>query len=584
MPRGGTGGDVSIGRQSRYRVNDDGSISELPGFNFSVSAEQRRWSNYRNDIANAKNQASSFDSQSNEYPFTTLAEATNAANKKQIESIAKLREQYESELSKERQYSALAGQIASLAGTAPLVAQQFPGGGPSPIAFNAAEANALAAQIASLAGPAQVQGGTAQALSAPLAAAQLTAPQQGTPMVAAPVTGASINQSLQNLSAENLLGSSGLAARLNFQVTDQQILDDYNRIKLGRLNNIVEQGNAQIAGITQRINTANQLLAGLPVSDPRRTASQTIIDQLKSDLASVTSAVSQASKQVTEFKPITAQEAAGAKEIASFREFLKLPEERALDQIFQIDPETMRTAVGLGERYRQMANAPIGPTTTPETEALRRQIEGEAVAQLQLGAQLGAEEQRQYQQAARAAQTARGNIFGVGPAVEEAVTTGAAGEQRKLARYGAAAQFLASGETTGAALQRDIAFRDALLQNRLGAAAGFIAGGPSLYNLSQARTGAQQAAFQNYIQANQALPGGFQGQGNQVPFYQTANPEIPVALSAQAASIYNAMQSAQASMYGSQVGAIASTYTSPFQAFGQVAGGIGSLLSPLKFG
>jgi hypothetical protein len=42
------------------------------------------------------------------------------------------------------------------------------------------------------------------------------------------------------------------------------------------------------------------------------------------------------------------------------------------------------------------------------------------------------------------------------------------------------------------------------------------------------------------------------------------------------------MQNAQASMYGSQVGAIASTYTSPFQAFGQVASGIGSLLTPFK--
>jgi hypothetical protein len=38
--------------------------------------------------------------------------------------------------------------------------------------------------------------------------------------------------------------------------------------------------------------------------------------------------------------------------------------------------------------------------------------------QLKLGSTLGAEEQRQYQQAARAAQTARGNIFGVAPDLE----------------------------------------------------------------------------------------------------------------------------------------------------------------------
>ena len=68
-----------------------------------------------------------------------------------------------------------------------------------------------------------------------------------------------------------------------------------------------------------------------------------------------------------------------------------------------------------------------------------------------------------------------------------------------------------------------------------------------------------------------------------MPFYQTTNPGIPAGLTQTAASIYNTMQNAQASMYGSQVGAIASTYTSPFQAFSQVAGGIGSLLSPFKF-
>ena len=53
------------------------------------------------------------------------------------------------------------------------------------------------------------------------------------PAAAAPaaqnITAAGINQAVSSLGAENLLGSSGLAARLNFQVSDQQILDDYNR-------------------------------------------------------------------------------------------------------------------------------------------------------------------------------------------------------------------------------------------------------------------------------------------------------------------------------------------------------------------
>lgn len=565
--------DFSSKRESRYRINQEtGQIEELPGFNYYLSVNQIRKGNYRGFFSDVKKQEKEFDSKAKDYPIASIAEANNQANKIVREQAENLRKQYENELSRERQYAAIASQISGLAGTSPLVAQQFPGGGPAPTPANFAEANALSAQIASLSGPAATPTGTTQALAAPLAAAQV-ASAMNQPMT----TAAGINQAVASLGAENLLGSSGLAARLNFQVSDQQILDDYNRLKLGRLNNIVEQGNTQIAGITQRINTANQLLSGLPANDPRRTASQVIIDQLKSDLASVTEAVNKASKQATDFKPVTLQEPAGSQQVASFREFLKLPEERALDQIFQIDPETMRTAVGLGERYRQMANAPIGPTTTPETEALRRRIESEAQAQLELGATLGAEERRQYEQAARAAQVARGNIFGVAPAVEEAVTTGRLGEERKLQRYGAAAQFLASGETTGAALARDIALRDALTQQRLGAAAGFIAGGPSLYNLAGARTGAQQAAFQNYVAANQALPGGFQTQRTQIPFYQTASPEIPVQLSGQAAQIYNTMSNYQAQTYGDYARAVASQ-PSGAQIFGDIAGGLSNLI------
>jgi hypothetical protein len=389
--------------------------------------------------------------------------------------------------------------------------------------------------------------------------------------------GTDLNQALTQLSSGRNYGASDLSSRLNFQVSDQQILDDYNSTRLGRLNRIVEDGTAQIAGIQSRLAASEELLAGLPSGDPRRTSAKVSIDQLKSDLASVQGAVTKASDQVKNYKPITPDSEDGLKEITSFREFVKLPEERAGEQLRQIDPESYKTAVGLGQRYRQLATEELPATTTPQTEQLRQTIEQEALNQLRLGSTLGAEERRGYEQAVRAAQTARGNIFGLGPAVQEAAQLGAAGEQRKLARYGAAQQFLASGETTGGALQRDLAFRDALIRERLGAASGFLAGGPSLANLAQQRIGQQQAQFQNYINANVAQPGQFNVQANQVPFYQTANPEIPVQLAGNAASIYNTMQNAQASMYGSQVGAIASTYTSPFQAFGQVASGIGSL-------
>jgi hypothetical protein len=383
---------------------------------------------------------------------------------------------------------------------------------------------------------------------------------------------------LAALQADRNFGASDLATRLNFQVSDQQILDDYNNTRLGRLNQLVQQGNTQIAGITERLNTAQGLFNSLPSGDPRRTSSEVYINQLKSDLASVQSGVADATSQIQNYKPLGVDSKEGLQEITSFREYLQLPEERASQQLRQIDPESYQTAVSLGQEYRKMATEPIGPTTTPETEALRRQLEGEAMAQLQLGSQLGAEERRTYEQAARAAQTARGNIFGVAPAVEEAVTTGLTGEQRKLARYGAAMQFLGSGETTGAAAARDLALREGLRQQRLGAAAGFIAGGPSIYNLAQARTQQQQGAFQNYVAAN--LPGatGFaQAPSTAQPFFQIADQGIPVNLQNAFANLYGSQAQYQASTYGAQVGAIAQSYRSPAQAFGSIAGGLGDI-------
>lgn len=393
--------------------------------------------------------------------------------------------------------------------------------------------------------------------------------------------GAAINAAVQGLGAGRNYGSSNLAARLNFQVSDQQILDDFNQAKLGRLNRIVEDGNAQIAGIGERINTANTLLASLPSGDPRRTSSEAFIKELQADLRSVQDAVANAQGQIADFKPATIDSEDGLREITSFREFVKLPEERAGDQLRQIDPEAYQTAVGLGQRYRKMATEELPDTTDPRTEQLRGSLEDEALNQLRLGSTLDQEVRRNVEQGVRAAQTARGNIFGVGPAVEEAMQTGLAGEQRKLARYGAAAQFLGSGQTRSDALQQNLAFRDTLLNNRLGRAADFIAAGPSIGNLAQARVNQQQNMFANYINANQANPGQFNPQANQVPFYQTADPEAGFKGAQTAASIYNQMQASQASMYGSQVGAIAGSYRSPAQNFASIAGGFGSIFGSL---
>ena len=450
------------------------------------------------------------------------------------------------------------------------------------------------------------------------------------------LAGGRTDPALLALSAERNYGASPLAAKVNFQVSDDQILNDYNTAKVDRYTRVVELGNTQAVGIQERLTAAQKLLDTLPANSAQRTASDVYVDGLKKDLASVRSAVSDATSQIGSFKPLAVGSTDAAKEITSFRSFLQLPEERATQQLRQIDPDSYDASVELGKRYRGLAGQPIGQTqsaeteafrsqlekgyrdysastigatTTPETEALRKRIEGEAMSQLALGSQLGAEEQRQYQQAARGAQSARGNIFGIGPAVEEAVTTGAAGEQRKLARYGAASQFLSSGETTGAALSRDtqlrnalqqsklgvggqflssgqtmsdamrgdIAFRDALQQNRLGAASNFIAGGPSVYNLANQRTTGQQGAFQNYIQANQALPGQFGQQPSTASnFYQTTDPSIPVALQNAFASLYGSQANYASSVYGSQVGAI-SRQPSGAQNFATIAGGVGDL-------
>ena len=412
----------------------------------------------------------------------------------------------------------------------------------------------------------------------------LAAQIQGLAAGGAQNQGAMLNQSLSQLSADRNYGASNLSTKLNFQVSDDQILNDYNTSRIGTLKSITDRGNAQIAGITERLNSAQSLLNQLPAGDPRRTSSDVYVNQLKADLSSVQSAVVEANSKIKDFKPIAINSPEAATQITSFREYLQLPEEKATQQLRQIDPESYKTAVGLGRQYRQLATQPLGETTTPQTEELRNTIEQEALNQLRLGSTIGAEEQRGYEQAIRGAQTARGNIFGLGPAVQEASQIGMAGEQRKLARYGAANQFLASGQSTSDALRADLAFRDTLQQNRLGAASNFIAGGPSLYNLANQRTGQQQSAMQQYIQANQALPGQFgQAQSTASPFYQTVDQQIPVQLTNAFNELYRSQANYAASTYGARVGAIASQ-PSGAQQFGQIATGVGNLFSPFKFG
>jgi hypothetical protein len=62
-------------------------------------------------------------------------------------------------------------------------------------------------------------------------------------------------------------------------------------------------------------------------------------------------------------------------------------------------------------------------------------------------------------------------------------------------------------------------------------------------------------------------------------FYQTTNPNIPVQLAQNATNIMGIDASFLKDVYASQVGAISRSYTSPSQAFGNVASGLGNLFS-----
>jgi hypothetical protein len=84
--------------------------------------------------------------------------------------------------------------------------------------------------------------------------------------------------------------------------------------------------------------------------------------------------------------------------------------------------------------------------------------------------------------------------------------------------------------------------------------------------------------MQQYIQANQALPGGFNQQPSTAAnFYQTTNPEIPVQLQNAFTNLYGSQANYLSSTYGAQVGAI-SRQPSGAEQFGQIATGLGNLV------
>jgi hypothetical protein len=451
-----------------------------------------------------------------------------------------------------------------------------------------------------------------------------------------------LTSGLADLSGDKIFSTGGLASKLNIQVTDAQILNDINTARKDQYKSLYDTGTSAVTDLQSQLSNANQFISSLSSTDRRRTEAQKTIDDLNTKIAQAQKDTLQAKSLYDNYQPISGENAAST--ISKFRESLQLPEERTMAQIEQIDPTLGATVRSLADQYKTMAETKIGATTDPATEqlrktltaqydnlantqigatrtaqtdALRSSLEEEAANQLRLGSTLGAEEQRQYQQAARAAQTARGNIFGVAPAVQEAVETGAAGEARKLARYGAATQFLTSGQTTGDALARDVALRSQLEQNRLGAVTGFLgsgetvsaalardvslrnaldqsrlgaaqqfaASGPSVYNLSSQRLGQQQNLLNNYLAASAPQGStGFTSTPTATSGYQYVNPNAGFQGAQSAASIYNTLANYGSDTYRTYVSGLSAQQPGQSGAsqFAQIAGGIGNIFSPVS--
>lgn len=357
-----------------------------------------------------------------------------------------------------------------------------------------------------------------------------------------------LDKSLEDLSFNKVSEKSKLFGKLNINVTDQQILDDINLSRKTKYDDLYKKATSISSDLKSQIDQANEYAKDLPAGDRRIELNKKLVADLQAKLDLVNEDVVATKGLVDSYKPTTGTEATTA--LADFRESMMLPDERALREIRQIDPGTADTIETLTRGYAELAKANIGPTTDPATEALRRDLQDRITSQVALGSQLGADERRQYEQAARGAQTARGNIFGIAPAVEEAVTTGLAGEARLKERLGAASGFLSSGQSVTDALRRDTAFREAATLNRLGAAADFTAAGATAYNMGNRRAAEQGGALAALLNASKTTTSGAFAGG------QTANnPYMYVDPMAGFRGAQNATN-----LYGSEADYLAKTY------------------------
>lgn len=250
------------------------------------------------------------------------------------------------------------------------------------------------------------------------------------------------------------------------------------------------------------------------------------------------------------------------------------PETNALTQMAQIDPasEALRTA--LGKSYTDQlaqAQAPtaqqyqsyldlfkqVDPAEYAQRQGLATSMDSylkQAQAENALGSQLDPVTARQVEQQTRLGQAARGNVYGTPQMVQEAMTTGQAGEARKQQRL---------QNLSGALGQQ---------QGYLGAGLGL---GSTAMNLYQQGLGNRSAAQQSAL--------GYLGSG-QTPYQAGASylnaAEQRAAMAAQGGPQYNPAAlgqgvggtSQQAPQYGLDIGAQTQNW---YNSLGAYAGGGG---------
>jgi hypothetical protein len=226
------------------------------------------------------------------------------------------------------------------------------------------------------------------------------------------------------------------------------------------------------------------------------------------------------------FKPITADSPEALKEVTAFRSFVQLPEERASQQLYQIDPDAYRTC---GCAW---PTVPADGGTSPLALPLRRRLSNCARpsrTRLSTSFALDLPLAQKNGVGTSKPSVARRLLGAISLALDQPCK-----KPRRLGQRASNASWLGTEQPSssldlaklaGDALKADLAFRDALQQNRLGAASGFIAGGPSIGNLSQAGRVSNRPHSKTTSKPTKPLPGGFNQQpstaANVLPDYKS---------------------------------------------------------------